>query len=482
MSLEFWKRLPIRRQLMLAVNGLLLLVVVLFLIVGHGLRIRDATQEKRIALVEEAKTIYESVDAIANRDHEPIQRLIDDICARMNTTESPGHHIAVEWQGSSMQAKSHGRASHDMFRAMREAGKEDNHQASGSHSLVVAKFEGPRGTIYVSEAEESVLRNARQELFRQIVAVLLAGTLAGLMVNLVLRRVVTKPLRRLVSTLGRIGDGDLDAEAEERSCEELNYLSEQVNEMTQKLAAADRDRRLHMKKARDIQQNLRPTNGKVKGIQTAELFEPADDVGGDYYDVIPLGEQRCLLCLADVSGHGVPAAMAATVIKALVLEAIEVTHSPAEILNRINRRYAEIILDGHFATMVVVLVDRQQMTLTCANAGHEHPFIQEPGKAVRRLEASDLLLGVDENMSFAEETIPVASGTRIVLVSDGVTEMFDPDESQFGTHRVSQVMDSSSASDARQLVGDFSEALAKFRRSRPPFDDTTLLAAELTSV
>ena len=130
--------------------------------------------------------------------------------------------------------------------------------------------------------------------------------------------------------------------------------------------------------------------------------------------------------------------------------------------------------------MVAVLVDRQQMTLTCANAGHEHPFIQEPGKAVHRLEASDLLLGVDENMMFSEQTIPVANGTRIVLVSDGVTEMFDPEENQFGTQRVGEVMEISSATDARQLVDDFCEALAKFRQSRPPFDDTTLLAAELT--
>ena len=97
MWFEIWSRLPIRRQLMLAVNGLLLLVVVLFLIAGHGLRIREAKQEKRIALSEEAKTVYESVNAIANRGPESIQRLIDDVCARMNTSESPGHHIAVDW-------------------------------------------------------------------------------------------------------------------------------------------------------------------------------------------------------------------------------------------------------------------------------------------------------------------------------------------------------------------------------------------------
>jgi len=478
-SIEFWKRLPLRRQLMLAVNGLLLLVVVLFLVVGHGVRIREAKQEKRIALTEEAKTVYESIDTIANRGNEAIQQLIDDVCARMNSSESPGHHIAVEWQGSSMQAKSHGRASHDMFRAMRAAAGDSNHPPADSYSLVAVKFAGPHGAIYVSESESSALRGARQELLRQVIVVLFGSALAGLMVHLVLRGVITKPLRRLVDTLGRIGDGDLEAKADERSCEELTYLSEQLNAMTKKLATADRDRRLHMKKARDIQQHLRPTDGEIEGIETAELFEPADDVGGDYYDVIPLGKGECLLCLADVSGHGVPAAMAATVIKALVLEALEVTRSPAEILNRINRRYAEIIVPGHFATMVIVVANQGEMILSCANAGHEPPFIHEPGQSVRRLSVSNLLLGVDEQTAYTEQNVSITSGTTVVLVSDGVTEAFDPNEKQFGTERVGQVMAESSATSPRQLVSEFVEALARFRGSRPPFDDTTLLAARV---
>lgn len=479
MGIEIWKRLPLRRQLMLAVNGLLLLVVVVFLVVGHGMRVREAKQEKRIALTEEAKTVYESIDAIANRGNEAIQQLIDDVCARMNTSESPGHHLAVEWQGSSMQAKSHGRASHEMFQAMRAAAGDSIQPSTASHSLVAAKFAGPHGTIYVSESESSALRSARHELLRQVIVVLLGSALAGLMVHLVLRGVVTKPLRRLVATLGRIGDGDLEAEAEERSCEELTYLSERLNAMTKKLAAADRERQLHMKKARDIQQHLRPTNGEVEGVETAELFEPADDVGGDYYDVIPLGNDECLLCLADVSGHGVPAAMAATVIKALVLEALEVTHSPAEILNRINRRYSEIIMPGHFATMVIALVNRGKLTLTCANAGHEPPFIQEPGQPVKRLSVSDLLLGVDGTIVYTEQEVCIASGTMVVLVSDGVTEAFDRNENQFGTEQVSQVMGESLATSPRQLVREFVQALARFRGSRPPFDDTTLLVARV---
>jgi serine phosphatase RsbU (regulator of sigma subunit) len=479
MIVERWSRLPIRRQLTLAVNSLLVIVVSAFLLAGHGMRVRDAEREKRIALAEEAKTVYESADTIANRGIDSIQKLIDDVCARMNTEDSPGHHIAVDWQGSAMQAKSHGRASHDLFRAMRvEAGSAEK-SSSASLPIVVGTFEGPHGTIYVSESKTSVLTSARQELLRQVTAVLIAGAMAALMVNLVLRKVVTKPLRRLVTSLKSIGDGELNVRAQEGSCEELSFLTEHINNMSAKLAKADQDRRIHMKKAREIQQHLRPISRQLGAVSTAELFEPAEDVGGDYFDAISLSDNRCLLCLADVSGHGVPAAMAATVIKALVLESLEITQSPAEILRRINRRYTEIIIPGHFATMVVVVIDNETKILTCGNAGHEHPFILLPGKLVKRFTSSDLVLGVDENTVYHEETMPFETGTKIVLVSDGITEMFDPEENQFGTQRVRQVMQESNGATVHELVGHFAEALSRFRESRPPFDDTTLLAAEV---
>lgn len=479
-TVEHWSRFPLRRQLTLAVNGLLLLFVVLFLVVGHSLRIREAKREKRIALSEEAKTVYESVDAIADGGPESIQRLIDDVCARMNASESPGHHIAVEWQDHSIETSFHGRVSGEMYRAMEADDAGFEHLERLSRLTVVGRFTGPEGTVRVSESGESVFRNARQELFRQIVAVLVAGVLAALMVHLLLNHVVTRPLQRLVAALGLIGDGDLNVVAGEYSCEELDCLSTQINQMTMKLAAADQDRRLHMKKARSIQQHLRPTNGNILGIETTELFEPADDVGGDYYDVIPLGSGRCLLCLADVSGHGVPAAMAAAVIKALVLEAVDMTDSPAEILSRINRRYSKIIIPGHFATMVVVVLDSKARTLSYANAGHEPPFVQEPGKPVARLRIGDLMLGIDESVTYTEQTVSIPSGTTIILVSDGVTETEDLDDNLFGADRVSKAMEAVDHTTVRDLVADLCRELVKFRSGRRQRDDMTVLAAQLT--
>jgi sigma-B regulation protein RsbU (phosphoserine phosphatase) len=234
-----------------------------------------------------------------------------------------------------------------------------------------------------------------------------------------------------------------------------------------------------MEKARQIQQTLRPTVNGLVGIDVAELFEPADDVGGDYYDVIPLSDGRYLLCVADVSGHGVPAAMAATLLKAFVSEAAKKSTSPAAILTDVNERYCEYVMMGHFATMTLLVVDPRHRQLTYANAGHELPFLQIGDATPTRLSVGDLILGVEEDTHYDEETILLPDTARLVIVSDGVTEAFDPSEEQFGTERIEAIMNTTKTRNAEELVAAFESSLEAFRRGRKAFDDTTLLVAQL---
>ena len=268
--------------------------------------------------------------------------------------------------------------------------------------------------------------------------------------------------------------------ARTRSCRELSYLADQINSMTEALDHAQRDHRVHMEKARQIQQNLRPTVNGLVGIDVAELFEPADDVGGDYYDVIPMSDGQYLLCVADVSGHGVPAAMAATLLKAFVSEAAKKSSSPAQILTDVNERYCEYVMMGHFATMTLLVVDPKRRQLTYANAGHEFPFLQIGREAPVRLNVGDLILGVEEDTQYNEDTIQLGDTARLVLVSDGVTEAFDPSEEQYGTERIEQLMNTVKRCNARELVEAFESSIETFRKGRKAFDDTTLLVAQLT--
>ena len=475
-----WHRLSISRQLLIFVNTVLAVLVILFLSMDYRIRMTQHLREKQVALFEEAKIIFEALLQVEESGEHAVQHLLDNICARMNASDSPGHHIAAVWQGRDYQAQSHGHASSEMLAALKGGALETQQFTSVRDDIVVGEFGGTQGTVYVSENRGAIMREIRQLLILQTAAVLLMGAVAAFVANAVLRQLIAKPIRGFVNALQGIADGNLSIIASTRSCKELGYLAEQINIMTQKLHDTAEEHRIHMGKARQIQRHLLPESNGLSGIAVAELFEPTEEVGGDYYDVIPLPEQKYLLCLADVTGHGVPAAMAATVIKSLVLEAIQFTTSPAEILTRINRRYAEIIMPGYFATMVVLVVDTKHLTVSYANAGHEPPFIQQHGQPVERLLTGGLILGVDEEVYYDEETRSVALGTRVLLVSDGVTEAFDPEENQFGTERISEALQKLSVDcDINEFVQNLKSQLAQFRGARPAFDDTTLLIVEL---
>lgn len=471
-----WHQLPIRWQLLILVNTILFGFVALFLIVEYRVRMDRHLNEKQIALTEEAKTMYESLLIAQSHGDEAVQDLIDNVCARMNTDESPGHHIAADWNGRSYQAVSHGHASDAMLLSMRASAK----HTSVPSAIVVGSFAGPDGTVYVSEKRSAVETDARNSLLIQAFAVLILGAIAALIVSAVLRQLIAKPIQGLVESLCQVASGDLGVIASTKSCRELTYLADQINAMTEALDHAGRDHRIHMDKARQIQQNLRPDLTQLNGLDVAELFEPADDVGGDYYDVIALPDDRYLLCVADVSGHGVPAAMAATLLKAFVSEAAKKSSSPAAILTDVNQRYCEYVVLGHFATMTLLVVDPKRRQMTYANAGHELPFLQMGNETPIRLNVGDLILGVEEDTHYDEETIKLGDAARVVIVSDGVTEAFDTSEEQYGTQRIEQLMSDVQTSTARELVEEFESSLDAFRNGRRAFDDTTLLVALLT--
>lgn len=475
-----WHQLPISRQLLVLVNAILFGFVVLFLVVDYRVRMDRHLNEKQIALTEEAKTMYESLLVAEPHGGEAIQNLVDNVCARMNTDDSPGHHIAADWRGLPYQAVSHGHASDEMLLAMRSAADSTLARSNANGALVVGSFTGPAGTVYISEKRSAVVGATRRSLLIQILGVLLLGGIASFVVSAVLRQLIAKPIQGFVSALRSVAAGDLSVIARTRSCRELSYLADQINSMTVALDHAQRDHRVHMEKARQIQQNLRPTVNGLVGIDVAELFEPADDVGGDYYDVIPLSDGQYLLCVADVSGHGVPAAMAATLLKAFVSEAAKKSSSPAQILTDVNERYCEYVMMGHFATMTLLVVDPKRKQLTYANAGHEFPFLQNGGEAPVRLNVGDLILGVEEDTQYNEDTIQLGDTARLVIVSDGVTEAFGPSEVQYGTERIEQLMNTVKRCSARELVEAFESSIETFRKGRKAFDDTTLLVAQLT--
>ena len=231
--------------------------------------------------------------------------------------------------------------------------------------LVVGSDHDGDVSVYVSEYVSDIERSARGQVFWRLARIVLLAAVATGVVNLVFLRMAAKPLEKLVDTVRRIAQGQLGAQAGPFKAAELEYLADEINSMSSSLAESDLQRCREMAKARRIQEHLLPKGIEVPGLTLAHLYQPATEVAGDYFDIVALPDQTWLLCIADVSGHGVPAAMTASMLKTLLLHAIEHHVTPDRILCFINDRFAAVSLEGDFATMLLAPDPRDQNPGIC---------------------------------------------------------------------------------------------------------------------
>ncbi len=126
----------------------------------------------------------------------------------------------------------------------------------------------------------------------------------------------------------------------------MNLLSSSINSKSMALKENNLDRRSQMENARKLQQYLLPHGVQIPQLETAHIFKPADSVAGDYYDFLPLQDGSCFICIADVSGYGVPAAMGAAMLKSLPPAASEnYPFDPVTIMKEVNRHFTAAIPD-----------------------------------------------------------------------------------------------------------------------------------------
>lgn len=470
----------VRSRLLLAVNLPMALLVAVFLAYDYSWELARRLEEKRIALEEEAKTMLPAVLQMQHHGATSVQQYIDTVCGRMQGSDSPGHHIAVELDGTTYQAVAHRRASPGIMKAMRAAARAPKRGATfGETNLIVGFQEGDGAAVYVSESLENLRGSVLGELLRRLLGFALLAAVAAVVVNVVLARVVSKPLDRLIGTVQEIGAGRFGAAAKSFSTAELNYLAGEINAMSSSLAAANRYREAQMAKARDIQQHLLPHNVDTPGINVAHLFKTADDVGGDYYDVLPLDGGAWLFCVADVTGHGVPAALTAAMLKTLLLQAVDQCTSLPEMMSFINRRLTEVSLVGDFVTMALLRADPRTGSLKYASAGHEPAWLLAHSCQVRELSSTGLILGIDSEAAWEETAVDTAAGDRLLIVTDGVSETINREGKMFGRARLARLLAECVDLSVDGTVGRMNEALEDFRGDAAQSDDVTLVLVEM---
>jgi sigma-B regulation protein RsbU (phosphoserine phosphatase) len=239
------------------------------------------------------------------------------------------------------------------------------------------------------------------------------------------------------------------------------------------------DMQKEMRLAYDIQTGLLPQGApEIPGYDVSGRSIPAQDVGGDYYDFIQMGGPRVGICLGDVSGKGVPAALLMANLQATLRGQTIQGLSPKECLERSNVHLLGNMDPGRFITLFYAVLDGQHHELAYANAGHNHPFLFKAGEAVTRLDVSGIALGSVDNARYTEGRAALAPGDIFVVFSDGITEAIDRDEDLFGEQRLSRIVSRNSGETAEHLIEIIFDAVKLHVGEASQSDDMTAVVVK----
>ena len=234
--------------------------------------------------------------------------------------------------------------------------------------------------------------------------------------------------------------------------------------------------------AQDIQQGIIPKNvPEWNGISFAMKYRPMEKVSGDFYDIYTK-KGFLFLLMADVSGHGIPAALITMAAKQSFANAVMQTNSPKEIFIRMNKEMLERVQTSDYLTAFLAVID-EKYNVVYSNASHQYAIIHRYKKnKLEYLDTEGLFIGAMEesNDSYEESSTKLEPGDRLILYTDGIVEHKNPEGEEFGDDRFAKIIKAHKDKPIEELVENVFSELMKFIDTAPIRDDISIMVAELT--
>ncbi len=234
---------------------------------------------------------------------------------------------------------------------------------------------------------------------------------------------------------------------------------ELLQKLQQQLSAAREQRRkqrIHaeeLRDAREIQASLLPkTLPEVAGYEIAAVNQPLRHVGGDYYNVVKIDDRRTAICIADVAGKGMPAALLMSSLQAALQPLIAQNLPPQELCQRLNRTLCDVMPVGKFISLFYGVLDGRENFVTYCNAGHNAPLLIRADGASSELDAQGAVLGQFPEWRYGENELRMCNGDRLLLFTDGLVEACDANEEPFGEQRLARIAQENAGSNAAELI------------------------------
>jgi sigma-B regulation protein RsbU (phosphoserine phosphatase) len=220
----------------------------------------------------------------------------------------------------------------------------------------------------------------------------------------------------------------------------------------------------------------------IRGVEVAAFSRPSEIIGGDYFDFFRFRDGAHGLVIADVSGHGVSAGMFMSSLQTAIQTMAPYADSPAEMLERINRFYIHNINFTTFVTVFLARFDPATLTLTYVNAGHNPPAVYRSGNhAIQWLMPTAPAIGLAEAFFPRTESVTLSKGDSVLLYTDGVTEVLNTSNEQFGHARLGEFFLQSTHLAAPSILQSVLQQASAFGSNQSLADDLTMVALKISS-
>ncbi len=349
------------------------------------------------------------------------------------------------------------------------------------------------GSVYLQRSKAGVhaaIAASRGRMIRIGIIALVAGAFGSFLLALHIAR----PVRALIRGADAIGHDRFDTRIDVRSVKELQTLARAFNGMAKRLednrkALVEQERiGRELEIAHEIQETFLPTRlPRLANYEVEAYYHAANEVGGDYFDLIQLDGERLMIVVGDVAGKGVPGLVVMAMTRILVRALAQNHKSPAELLRHLNVLLHEDMNRKFFVTMFCGLLDMRNGKLLYSNAGHMPLIIYDGGaRAVATAGTKTKPIGIFPDEVFSrdieERLLTVKPGDCIVQFTDGLSEMRNDVGEEYGLERLLEMTSREAAHGSRHLMRELLRSLAAFRGTTPQSDDLTIVAVSAMPV
>lgn len=215
-------------------------------------------------------------------------------------------------------------------------------------------------------------------------------------------------------------------------------------------------------------------------LKVSAFYQPHHSIGGDYYDYLQINDHQFLICIADVSGKGIPAAMLMSNFQASLRTLVRKSTLLHDIINDLNFQIISNAQGQHFITFFVAIYDMQAKRLKYVNSGHNPPYLILPNGSINQLKTGSTILGAFDELPFLNVGIEEGlSSFKLVSYTDGLTELTNKDDEEFGEDRLQEIIEQNKAFDINRMKDIIIESMNTFKGNWDYKDDVTLLLCEV---